>query len=73
MEWRTIDSAPKDGEFVLLYSPDAGDGEPFIARWLPDPEFPDGGAWWEKPDNYPFPVDADPSHWMPLPLAPVIP
>lgn len=68
--WQPIETAPKDGTFVLLFSPDA-EPRPFIGQWREgDDGFPgDGGAWW--PDHEaPFPIDAYPSHWQYLPFIP---
>ena len=66
--WLPITTAPKDGRFVLLFSPDS-DGDPFIGQWRDHAEYPDGGAWWER-EGSGFAIDADPSHWMPLPAPP---
>ena len=68
-DWQLIITAPKDGTFVLVFSPDDADQQPFIAQWRDDDDFPDGGAWWEDNEDA-FPVDADPSHWMLLPAPP---
>jgi Lar family restriction alleviation protein len=65
--WRAMDSAPKDGTFVLLYIP-CGNEAPaairtggfFHGKWLPSP--PDGDEWyWTKP-----------THWQPLPPPPAL-
>lgn len=72
MAWQPIETAPKDGTWVLAYSPDAAGGDyppVFIVQWRDDDDYPDGGAWWLDHDAG-FPVDADPSHWMPLPPKP---
>jgi len=69
-QWQDISTAPKDGRFILAWSSD-GNGNPFIAQWRDADDMPDGGAWWEDHDSG-FPVDADASHWMPLPAAPLI-
>lgn len=42
--WMPIETAPKDGTYVLLSSPDDGEKRPWIGRWLDDAEYPDGGA-----------------------------
>lgn len=67
--WRDIDQAPKDGTWVLLFSPDSKEPQSFIGQWRDDDENPWGGGWW--PDyEAGFPIDADPTHFMPLPAAP---
>ena len=75
-EWRDISTAPKDGRWVLLFSPDAtaDDCAPgvIIGRWCEEDDMPDGGAWWENGASG-FSIDADPSHWQPLPAPPVSP
>lgn len=67
-DWQRIETAPKDGTFVLLHSPDSNNN-PFIGQWHDDADYPDGGAWWGDNDSG-FAIDADPSHWMPLPEPP---
>lgn len=70
--WRLIsDGAPKDGTWVLLFSPDSIEPQQFVGQWRDDEldeEY--GGAWWADDDG-PFCIDADPSHWQPLPAPPV--
>lgn len=62
MEWQTIDSAPKDGTVVMVYSHAWRDPVPAIAKWNDYGEWEDfgGGATiWPAP-----------THWMPLPPLP---
>ena len=68
-EWKPIGTAPKDGTYVLLFSPDSSGG-PFIGQWRDRANYPDGGAWWPEYNESGFAIDADPSHWMPLPPPP---
>lgn len=59
--WQEIETAPKDGQFVLLYCP-APCGEVGVYG------FTDWGGWLCTNREYsPYP---DPTHWMPLPEAP---
>lgn len=67
-QWQPISRAPKDGTWVLLYSPDCETG-PFIGQWHDDEGQPDGGAWWGDAESS-WPIDADPSHWRQLPKPP---
>lgn len=65
-EWQPIETAPKDGTPILAYNPVTGpyqtrheDGEWPMADWYKgDPDHP--GIWYPRP-----------SHWMPLPTAPL--
>lgn len=71
--WRDISTATKvPHERVLLWSPDAEYDNPFIGYWSDNPEFLDGGAWYEGGDHGGFPVDADPTYWQPLPADPKV-
>lgn len=70
-DWRTIDSAPRDGSRVMIW-----DGKPYFARWSDEAEFGDGtnfrpgwqifdceGAW------YAIATDSA-THWAPEPKGP---
>jgi hypothetical protein len=56
--WRPIESAPKDGTFILGYRIGRA-GPPAPCRYVVD-------AWSDAEDE---PI-IDPTHWMPLPLPP---
>ena len=61
MKWQPIETAPKDGPRVLVYDPGWNGGVINIARW------------WEgqyRVGDLPG-VETYPTHWMPLPAAPV--
>ena len=62
MEWKTIDSAPKDGSYVLTYNDSTGlINTPFyIHRWLKDKWVEVDASWFTTA----------PTHWMPLPKPP---
>lgn len=64
-EWRTIDSAPKDGTEVLLYTT-AFSGEWIIVQgaYFSSPKEIDNG--WETQ----FGFHGEPTHWKPLPSPP---
>lgn len=75
--WRDIESAPKDGEAVLLYKPDERMvGEYILAGYWG--EWPEREESWiacgGKPLGYHSSVTGTPqdypTHWMPLPAAP---
>jgi hypothetical protein len=70
MKWQPIETAPKDGTIVLLYCPvndgslidhfSAGQFESFAPY---QKEMGKEGSW----HHY---LEAEPTHWMPLPDAP---
>lgn len=58
--WRTIESAPKDGTVVQLWSPDAARHGVMLGYFSDD--------WFEEwTDNF---IDAEPTRWRPLPPPP---
>jgi hypothetical protein len=63
MEWKTIDTAPKDGQKILAWDPSLFGvciAEWWYGSWLVDKGSQNGGGY----QNMPI------SHWMPLPGAP---
>lgn len=68
MDWLPIESAPKDGSFILLFS--SGDGVN-MARWgVPEP-FGDEKAWTTPSEGPGYSSEIEnPTHWMPLPNPP---
>lgn len=67
--WLPIESAPKDGTVILVYSGHSEDARGngtgvYIASWSDDPL---GGDFYELIDA-PWPLE--PTHWQPLPDAP---
>jgi hypothetical protein len=67
MAWQPIETAPK-GECVLLFSPDAADWYSVCVGYAISDE--DGVAWYSQEESVGQPIDAQPSHWMPLPEPP---
>lgn len=65
MSWQPIETAPKDGTFVLLFGPHhrAGQDRQLTACW-------DGQTWESADDGYG--IYLKPTHWMPLPEAPCL-
>ena len=80
MEWKTIDSAPKDGSIFQAWVEQA---TPPACDWM------DKGGWWEAEcrygedeafqvygridydmDDWETRYDLKPTHWMPLPEPP---
>jgi hypothetical protein len=70
--WRTIESAPRDGTWILVYEPANCEPRCHVVRWG-IPEWDGGDQTWvtialgPNPDTY-EPDDA--THWMPLPKPP---
>lgn len=66
MTWQPIDTAPKDGTRVDVFSP-LGLGRTTDAYYR-------DGVWWVDVfiDDYAEPnsISPEPTHWMPLPAAP---
>lgn len=68
-----IETAPKDGRFILLAAPSGYVTTPFrfaAARWYPEyrPLSP-----WQTHSNDSFLDDGEPpTHWMPLPEPPTV-
>jgi hypothetical protein len=67
--WQPIETAPKDGTFVLLYCEDPDpEYEPYcIQGWFESGAF--DNRWYEAHSENP--IRPSPRHWMPLPAAPV--
>ncbi len=81
-EWQPIDSAPKDGTWVLLIGGATDEfylldekpecvSRPVSAFWMPDDFSDDEGFWamahWDSAWRSRYEA---PTHWMPLPASP---
>jgi hypothetical protein len=65
--WQPIETAPKDGTFILIYE---SDGRVQVAAWVldgPDMRWCVQLTQLLSPDTYPT---SDVTHWMPLPSPP---
>lgn len=81
-KWQPIDTAPKDGTWILLLHGETIPGVPLVevasfaggasAEELGYREFAKYGAWmiWNASDNWYLVDVAEPTHWMPLPPPP---
>lgn len=68
MEWRTIDSAPKDGTDILVFHPETIEYLASIETTYFDTEI----GWVDQSGENSL-VDlygSEPTHWMPLPESP---
>lgn len=82
MEWKTIDSAPKDGKTIILgYLNSHGKWRTMRGQWFTkeciDDNWEDGdlfdAGWYEtsvEADEAPSCWPTNPTHWMPLPPPP---
>lgn len=72
MTWQPIETAPRDGTWVLVYEPREYEPRVHVAHWG-TPEWHGGPSTWvtmalgPNPDTY---NADDASHWMPLPPPP---
>ena len=71
MEWKPIETAPKDGSEILLCRQTNVDGMPVVHFGV----FCQVAAWWEGEESWVVycnlvaepSLHFEPSHWMPLP------
>ena len=61
-DWQPIDTAPKDGTWILAW----GEGTYDVVQWVPDEHSPRGGYFSPEDSG-----SVDPQYWMPLPPAPL--
>ena len=71
MEWQPIETVPKDGTRVLLFSYDSYE-RISIGHWgTSEPDFSGKTCWVTDSEGPGYNSDIDnPSHWMPLPKEP---
>ena len=65
--WQTIETAPKDETYILVFQPDTLKPDITVVCW------DDFDEWWHCCDgkNPELPLRGeDPTHWMPLPKSP---
>ncbi len=69
-EWQPIETAPKDGTAILLFG-----GDPPAMWELPEPRGYSIAHWskgrWIEATGELYSAHESPTHWMPLPAAPV--
>jgi hypothetical protein len=69
MEWQPIETAPKDFSAVILYDPETRRNNQVGEGYYAPEEYDADDLWHWSSDN----SIAYPTHWMPLPAAPVSP
>ena len=71
-EWQPIETAPKDGQFILLYGDCDGDGcAYFVGSYAPSGERgPFGRFVWKEQSGASIVAERAVTHWMPLPARP---
>ena len=70
MTWQPIKTAPRDGTPVLIWSPDASAHGISLAQFIEFEGDPDDGGWQDFWSDTSVIIDAEPTHWMPLPEPP---
>ena len=66
--WQPIETAPRDGTAICMYIPERSD-QFQCGFWIwetDENDDPKIGVWWSGDGRN----DAQPTHWMPLPLPP---
>lgn len=76
MDWQPIETAPKDGSNILLWTVWDGDEispEPFsevqLGHWSEGNDLPEGHVF-HRHSEWITERIGEPTHWMPLPLPP---
>lgn len=68
MDWKPIETAPRDGTRVLTWQPNPRGSAEVIQRWIQDVTTEETlGAWADDEGSH---CAWDPTFWMPLPSAP---
>jgi len=75
MEWKSIETAPKDGTAVLVYPPIWNGRTVSVAHWNDDRYSKRPRPYWKRDDDHNRTTvsrDKPPTHWMPLPPPPEV-
>jgi hypothetical protein len=69
-DWKTIDTAPKDGTWFLAFYPrkERKFDQIAVARWY-EHSTTEPAQFWDAAEHR---DDEEPTHWMPLPADPVL-
>ena len=68
--WQTIETAPRDGQYLLLWTPKGIEGHPSLGYWGRENRHNPIGWVTLSHDGYPINRIDQPEYWMPLPLPP---
>ena len=70
-DWQTIESAPKDGTWILLFVTEPAGSDYAIATGEPEGwSHIDVGRWHDDVGEFERVHAGEPTHWMPLPPPP---
>lgn len=69
--WRGIDTAPRDGTLVLCFYSDRHGHDALSLRYWAEGDWPSSGRKQGWCDQHRSLRSTDPTHWMPLPAAPL--
>jgi hypothetical protein len=72
MNWQPIETAPKDGRYVIVWPP-TFTGVVSCARWDEDKYLKRPRPYWSRTDDMgrsTMSREKQPTHWMPLPPPP---
>jgi hypothetical protein len=68
-QWRPIQTAPKDGSWILVFDPITEAPQRWVVSWCEFEGDPDGGSW----IGTDLATITEPTAWMPLPELPNTP
>jgi len=70
VEWRPIETAPRDGTLILCFYPDRCGQDRLSLRYWAVGDWPSSGRTEGWSDQYRQIRKTEPTHWLPLPPAP---
>lgn len=70
VEWRPIETAPRDGTLILCFYPDRYGQDQFSLRYWAVGDWPSSGRTEGWSDQHRQLRKTEPTHWLPLPPAP---
>ena len=67
-EWQLIETAPKDGLHILVYTPYEPEAGVYVSAYLPNQT--EGSGFGSVHSCCGYYQDLNPTHWMPIPKGP---